>query len=141
MLNCIKIFIIIVCCLSCISCVSPLRYDGPYEGRIIDYDTNQPIDGVVVDAVWYKRYTTLADSSSEYFDTRETVTDKNGNFSISGQGLLIFSCIDYPSITMFKAGYDGDNGPWVAYNKRNSKWINGRVTRQDGQLVVRLTGC
>jgi hypothetical protein len=35
-------------------CAYPIRYDGPYEGRVIEAETKQPIEGVVVLGVWYK---------------------------------------------------------------------------------------
>ncbi|MFA5352807.1 MAG: hypothetical protein WC291_01125 [Thermodesulfovibrionales bacterium] len=36
----------------------------------------------------------------------ETVTDKNGNFEIRGQGLLLFSMVEPMMILIFKAGYE-----------------------------------
>jgi hypothetical protein len=139
MFNFLRLLIIFLIFSLCIGCARPFRFDGPYEGRIIDAESNQPIEGVVVDAVWEKVYPNVAGSSSEYFDTKETVTDKNGEFSIPGHGVLVFSAIDYPNITMFKAGYDGDgNCPWVAYDDENIRQFKGKVTRQKGKLVFRL---
>jgi hypothetical protein len=80
--------------------------DGPYEGRILEADTGKPIEGAVVLAVWYKERPTVAGAMSTYYDARETVTDKNGNFSVPGMGLEILSSVAVPSILVFKAGYE-----------------------------------
>jgi hypothetical protein len=131
--------ILMLAVLACSGCVRPFRVDGPYSGRIIDAQTNQPLEGVVVDATWNRVYPNVAGSSSAYYDTRETVTDKNGVFSIPGMGLLIFSTIDKPIVTFFKAGYDGE-GPtyWGSFDEENIQQFNGKITRDDGKLVIRL---
>lgn len=130
------LFLIVI--FQCSGCM-PLRIDGPYAGKIIDADTKQPLEGVVVDATWHKKYPNVAGSSSSYYDTRETLTDKNGEFSIPGMGLLLFSFLDKADITIFKAGYDGF-GPsgWVAIDKNHLWQWHGKVTRDDGKLVIRL---
>lgn len=117
---------------------APLRIDGPYKGKIIDAQTSQPIEGVVVNANWHRVYPNVAGSSSTYYDTRETLTDKNGEFRVPGMGLLFFSFIDKAYITIFKAGYDGVNAGWVALDKNHLGQWRGQVTRDDGKLVIRL---
>jgi hypothetical protein len=52
---------------------SVARYDGPYEGRIVDAVTGNPIQGVVVLGVWYKVLPTVAGGVSSYFDARGTI--------------------------------------------------------------------
>jgi hypothetical protein len=84
----------------------PVRFDGPYKGKVIDADTGQPIESVVVLGVWYKEYPTAAGSVSSYYDAMETVTDKNGEFEISGLGLKVMSFVAPMRIVIFKAGYE-----------------------------------
>jgi protocatechuate 3,4-dioxygenase beta subunit len=82
-----------------------VRYDGHYEGRIIDADTGQPIEGVVVLGVWYREYPGAGGAVHEYYDARETVTDQNGEFKIEGLGLLVMSNIIPMDVLIFKAGH------------------------------------
>lgn len=86
-------------------CAYSIRYDGPYRGRIIDEDTREPIEGVVVLGVWYTEIPTVAGPKHDYFDAREIVTDKNGEFEIQGKGLRILSRLQPIRVTIFKAGY------------------------------------
>ncbi len=102
----IKLIILIVVLFSCTGCVSMCRYDGPYEGRVIDAETGKPIEGAVAHGKWMKVYPNPAGSSSEYYDSYEVLTDKNGEFKIPGKGLLVFSNVDDMTLTIFKAGYD-----------------------------------
>jgi hypothetical protein len=88
---------------ACTACASMLRIDGPYEGKVIDAETNQPIVGAVVHGSWHKRY---LGGGTEYYDSYEVLTDKNGEFRIPGQGLLIFSDVEGITLTIFKAGYE-----------------------------------
>lgn len=100
------VLLVVVSLLNCTGCVSMLRYDGPYKGRVVDAESGKPIEGAVAHGTWSKVYPNPAGSSSEYYDSHETLTDKNGDFKIPGQGLLIFSAIDYMQLTIFKAGYE-----------------------------------
>ncbi len=91
---------------------SAIRYDGPYEGKVIDAETGLPIERVVVLGEWSKEYPSPGGAVSEYYDAFETVTDKNGEFSIPGQGLLIFSNITPMDVLIFKAGHEYVSGSW-----------------------------
>jgi len=104
-------------CLACIlfvceGCVLA-RIDGPYKGRVIDAETSKPIEGAVVSATWYKEEATPAGSASTYYDSYEMLTDKNGEFSIPGKGLLFLTEIRDMDISIFKAGYEQlEPNPW-----------------------------
>lgn len=96
-------------------CAYPIRYDGPYEGRVIDADTGKPIEGVVILGVWYKEEPTVAGAVSSYYDAKETVTDINGEFEISGLGLKIMSNVAPMYVVIFKAGYEYLGlMPWIS---------------------------
>jgi hypothetical protein len=73
---------------------------------VIDAATNQPIEGAVVHGTWNKVQVTPVSKMSTYYDSMEVLTDKNGEFKISGKGLLIFSNIDILILTIFKVGYE-----------------------------------
>ena len=92
--------------LVCTGCVSTLRVDGPYEGKVVDAETGQPIVGAVVHGTWYKAHPGPGGASHTYYDSYEMLTGKNGEFSIPGQGLLVLSMIEEMDVTIFKAGYE-----------------------------------
>jgi len=106
MKNILLAVIIISCMLSSFSCSYAVRYDGPYEGRIIDAKTGKPVEGVVVLGVWYKEKITVGGAVHHFYDAQETVTDKDGEFSIQGLGLKIFSNVVPMSLLVFKSGYE-----------------------------------
>jgi hypothetical protein len=86
-----------------------LLADGPYHGRVIDKETKQPIEGAVALSVWYRRTASLGHPSIAYYDAQETLTDKDGNFTIPGTStfsLNPLSRIDEPRFTIFKPGYE-----------------------------------
>lgn len=105
-----------------------VRYDGPYEGIIVDSETRVPIEGVVVLGVWYKEAPTVAGAVSSYYDARETVTDRNGDFRIPGKGLRVFSDVAPIDLLIFKAGYEYIGlWPWDAFkNIEKISWEGGK---------------
>jgi hypothetical protein len=95
----------------------PIRWDGPYKGRVIDAETGNPIEGVVVLGVWYKESISPGGAAGSYFDAQEAVTDKYGDFEIHGLGLKILSTISEMHVLIFKAGHEYIGpGPWESFN-------------------------
>lgn len=84
----------------------PVRYDGPYKGRIVKAETGEPLEGVVVLGVWYKETVSPGGGVSSYYDAEETITDKDGEFEIQGKGLKIMSSVGPMHVLIFKAGYE-----------------------------------
>ena len=112
----------------------PIRYDGPYKGRVIDAETGKPIEGVVVLGVWYKEIATPAGGVGSYYDADETATDKNGDFEIQGKGLRILSNIGPMHVLIFKAGYQYIGmGMWESLSidgglmKKKAAWEGDRA--------------
>ncbi len=98
------------------ACCYPVRYDGPYKGRVIDAETGKPIEGVVVLGVWSKIAATPAGGVSSYYDAQETATDRNGEFEIRGLGLKILSNVAPMDVLIFKSGYEHIGlGPWESF--------------------------
>lgn len=82
------------------------QYDPDIYGKIVDYDTRKPMEGVVVSCVWfYERVRFSEAPKREFYDYFETLTDQDGSFKIPGKGLCIIRNIYPPAITIFKAGY------------------------------------
>lgn len=119
------------------------------EGWIVDAQTNQPVEDVIVVAHW--------ELESAYTPGQmmvmETVTDENGRFHFPAWGpkprpALAALTFRDPELVMFKSGYDFvtlQNTPKSYYNKdslRRSEW-NGKTIKmkpfkdyiiQDGRI-------
>lgn len=102
-------------------CVSYGRVDGPYEGKVIDAQTGQSLEGAVVLGDWSKAHLGAGGASHTYYDSKEVLTDKNGEFSIPGLGMLLLSNIEEMDITIFKAGYE---------QMRPRTWQSLRLSKQ-----------
>lgn len=119
------------------ACAYPIRYDGPYEGRVVDAETGKPIEGVVVLGVWYKEAPTVAGAVSSYYDARETVTDKNGNFNIPGKGLKILSNVGVMNVLIFKAGYEYIGlGTWEAF--KEDEILRNKINWEGKKVIIPL---
>ena len=95
-----------------------IRHDGPYEGRVVDADTGKPLEGVVILGVWYRETPTPGGAVSNYHDSKETLSNKNGEFKIKGLGLIAFKNIIPMDVLIFKAGYEHIGfGPWNGLKK------------------------
>jgi len=110
-----RINIFLIAALFFLTGCTPFRYDGPYNGRIINADTAEPVEGVAVLGVWYKEYPGPAGEISEFHDARETVTDKNGEFSIPGMGPQFLSSVGIMNVMIFKAGFEPIEGTWSSF--------------------------
>ena len=90
---------------------------GPWKGKIIDVDTKEPLEGAVVLAVWERVYRTPAGPNSYFYEAKETVTNKAGEFEIPSYTpinlLPLISFMRGPAFTIFKPGYGSLNGLWL----------------------------
>ena len=98
-------------------CIHAIQLDETYAGRIIDAETKEPIEGVVVLGTWYTAQFSPAGSTHNFYDARETLTKGNGEFSIPGMGVRIMSNLEPMHVLIFKAGYEYLNVPWVSLKK------------------------
>jgi len=87
-------------------CVSLAYFEGDYHGKVIDAETLQPIQSAVVLGVWSKMYGTAGGPVYDYYDARETMTDRNGEFTIKGMGPRTMTHLQKMKIIIFKAGYE-----------------------------------
>ena len=60
---------------------------GPYQGKVVDLDTQEPIEGAVVFIKFLVRASSLGGESGYFGDAVETLTDKNGEFYIQTKRL------------------------------------------------------
>jgi hypothetical protein len=111
------------------------QYDSDISGKIVDYDTRKPMEGVVVSCVWfYERVRFSEAPKREFYDYFETLTDQDGRFMIPGKGLCIIRNIYPPAITIFKAGYSILQLPNLVLNSTQDlpsgdevKWVDGKA--------------
>jgi hypothetical protein len=90
-------------------------------GRVIDAETNQPIEGAVVLVEWTvtKGYGLTYTESAK---VAETLSDKNGNFDLPG---CYNPFVNKPDVTVYKKGYVAWNNNFIfpRYEKRmDFKW-------------------
>jgi hypothetical protein len=91
--------------------------DITYRGKVIDTDSREAIEGAVVVIYWLKAWQTVSGENTELKEVKETLTDRNGEWSIRGPKgeendphpyvsfFLGFSYIREPSFIVFKPGY------------------------------------
>jgi hypothetical protein len=103
--------------------------DMTFQGKVIAADTLQPIEGAVVVAVWDEEMATIAGADVRFNDAKEALTDKNGDWSITGPKgetnnmnpytslLLGKYYIQEPYFVIYKPGYAkyGTPGGFKAY--------------------------
>jgi hypothetical protein len=107
-MNKLFILVVIITTLCTSGCMHAVRYDDVYRGKVYDGETKEPIEGAVVLGVWYKVSPSPGGAVDYYYDSKETVTDKNGEFSIAGMGLRVLSNLTPMSVMVFKAGYSAE---------------------------------
>jgi len=108
----------------------PAKSGGAYRGKIVEAETREPIEGVIILGIWFAR----GMGNGVYYDAHETVTDKKGDFWIlppaaSLTGIVLDGRLLEPmSIVIFKAGYEHLGlMPWDSFKedtilKERIKW-------------------
>jgi hypothetical protein len=80
---------------------------GPYRGRVIDAETQAPIEGAVVVAVWYYDVFALVQTNTMFHDALEVLTDAQGYFVVNAPAIERRAPRQtrFPVFTIFKPGY------------------------------------
>ena len=106
-----RLFIITVslCLFTAVSCNASwlIFYKPEFKGKIVDIETNEPIEGAVVVAIYRIHALAVGDSVDMDIDARETLTDRNGKFTIPSYTTFInpLSTSLPVNFTIFKPGY------------------------------------
>ena len=108
------IFVTVICFFS----INPIAHAKTFSARVIDADTQEPIEGAVAVVYWHEaRRTSIGDLSTRLKDVKETLTDKNGEWSVTGPAggentissyLSLITGMYYtrePEFIIFKPGY------------------------------------
>jgi hypothetical protein len=86
---------------------------------------------------WYKEEPTVAGAVSSFYDAREILTDKNGNFNIHGKGFKIMSKVAPMNVLIFKEGYEYVGlYPWESF--KVDEILNKKVTWEGKKAVIPL---
>jgi hypothetical protein len=129
----VSLFIVLVT----FGCTYAIHVDETYKGKIIDAETKEPIEGVVVLGVWYTSQFSPAGATHNFYDARETITDKNGEFSIPGMGLRILSNLEPMNVLIFKSGYEHIGlGPWESLKK--AKFLKEKIKWEGDKAIIPL---
>ncbi len=82
---------------------------APWYGKVIDKNTGQPIEGAVLVRSWDVETASPAGTVTSFFGMKETLTDKNGKFTIFKKiyfpGIPILIWISENRPIVFKPGY------------------------------------
>jgi hypothetical protein len=110
LLKCLRVFIIAVgfwsaCAANCAG-AGDCRKGKDICGKIVDFDTGRPIEGVVVAVAWFEPvFRLVIEPGAKYYDSEETLTDKNGEFAIKGRTSHLFLKLEPPKVAIFKTEY------------------------------------
>ena len=90
---------------------------GPYQGKVVDVDTKEPIEGAVVFVYWSQSHFF---GGSTFIDAQETLTDKNGDFYLAG--IWVFNpwkrLVSHALMVIYKSGYSPiETGGWKKWKE------------------------
>ena len=91
------------------------------NGTVVDADTNAPIEGAVVMVEWTKTHG-IGDHWAESYKVAETLTDKDGKFTLPG---CYRPFVNEPDVTVYKKGYVAWSSRSIFPDRRNRtdfKW-------------------
>jgi sugar lactone lactonase YvrE len=86
---------------------------GPWRAQVVDAETGQPLEGVAVIAVWYRRpggHPAFPIGPMGLVGSAEAITDAQGRFTLPVRIFFnpgLFTRIDEPELGLFLAGYGG----------------------------------
>lgn len=148
-LLCFIVFLYLFVSVSC-----AFAKDKVYNGRVIDSETKKPIEGVIVVATWLKELIISTEESiHSIYDVQETLTDRDGRWSLSipeGKidnlfleliplvGKSITEVVG-PHFTVFKPGYcSWPEGFMVNVCIKNLKPAKDNGFIISGEIIVEL---
>jgi hypothetical protein len=120
------------------------NYRGPFIGRVVDQETNQPIEGAVIYVLWEAFFT----RAGNYFDAQEVLTDKQGNFHIgTNWSFNPLRTLNISStLLIYKAGYgqaylNYPNELESIIENRKARTLEQKIQRgSDGYFDIRMEG-
>lgn len=118
-----------------------VRFPSSYEGKVVDADTGEPVEGVVVLLHW--GYASLPHAHYEkYLDAKETITDTNGFFKTRRRKINLnpLSNTFEPYTMIFKSGYKAVDTVWAldVFREEHKIWNSPyrKLIGFEGDIVV-----
>ena len=114
-----------------------LYVDGTYRGKVLDLESNQPIEGAVIMGLW-RRVSFGAHPVETYHDVQETLSDSKGNFTLPGTwgaSIPLVTGVQEPVFIVFRPNYAAFRGSWKA---RRSPGGPVQLSQQDERTVFEL---
>lgn len=101
----------------------------PLGGRVIDAETNEPIEGAFVLALWTKTHGS-GPAGSAVHKIAETETGKQGEFTLPG---AYSPFVQKPRLVIYKQGYIGWRNDliYTAAKKEDGSIVNRTIARTD----------
>lgn len=87
------------------------RAAGPWKAQVVDADTGEPLEGVVVLMYWIKYTGSFAGwAGGEFYDAEEVVTGQDGRFVVPSRWVFTLNPFKkvFREMVIFKPGY----GQW-----------------------------
>ncbi len=103
------------------------------SGRVIDAETNQPIEGAVLLVEWTKTHG-IGEHWTESYKVAEVVSDKDGKVSLPG---CYSPFVRPPDVTIYKKGYVAWNNYYIFPNsvhRTDFEWGSGYVFKMEKLL-------
>ena len=117
---------------------------GPYMGKVVDKETEEPMEGAVVFMSFYTRSGNVGGATSYYADAVEVLTDVKGDFLIPPYEAKVSRTFDKwalnPNPIVFKPGYGaypGHHGTTLSHYKDHELPDNEFVTIKLPKLKTR----
>jgi hypothetical protein len=105
-----------------------------YYGQVIDEETGKPLEGAGVTVIWYRVPYVYMDVVRRFQSAQETLTDRNGKFSLEASPGIDWNPITYilkePELVIFKPGYEPLRNGFVKDSIiPNTAFKNGTVVK------------
>ncbi|HZO42617.1 MAG TPA: hypothetical protein VFE97_25605 [Methylomirabilota bacterium] len=114
---------------------------GPWKAQVVDAETKQPLEGVVVLAWWTRSVRSFGGPGEEYRDSQEVLTDKDGRFAIASRWFWSLNPLVFfrgPFFAMFKSPYGGFR--WPGYEGSEAWPQEKRKSLQTAAQLLQLEG-
>jgi len=113
----------------------PASAAGPWQGRLVDKVTGQPIEGAVVVAIWWRRSPGPIHPGRALHDVVEVVSDASGRFTIPPVRtftLVPFNWVQGADVRIFKSGY----GRWDFQGRQGAARLRYQSDEQNPWILA-----
>jgi hypothetical protein len=135
----IAVFILSIWVLLCFgankSILGIIYWDGPYYGRVINAETNEPIADAAVAGIWeFEHIYFFISTIMSFANATETITDAEGRFVLprvwAFTPWFLTRRLEMRELLVFKSGYD-THPPVMFYSWTVEEEKKNGITRQD----------